>query len=69
MCVYIYIYSLSLYIYIYIYILPVVQWLSSQDMDSTTRVQILDLADCSSHSPNTIGKGINPIILPPAMGK
>ena len=34
-----------------------------------TRVQILDLTDCISHSPNTLGKGINPIILPAAMGK
>ncbi len=33
------------------------------------RVQILDETDCISHSPNTLGKGMNPIILPPAMGK
>ena len=33
------------------------------------RVQILDLTDCISHSTNTLGKGMNPIILPPAMGK
>ena len=25
--------------------------------------------DCISHSTNTLGKGKNPIILPPAMGK
>ena len=36
-------------------------------MDSATRVQILDEADSISHSTNTIGKGMNPIILPPAM--
>ena len=30
---------------------------------------ILDEADCISHSTNTFGKGMNPIILPPAMGK
>ena len=48
---------------------PVVKWLSSQDMDTATRVQILDLTDCISHSTNTLGKGMNPIILPPAMGK
>ena len=24
--------------------------------------------DCISHSTNTLGKGMNPIILPPAMG-
>ena len=33
------------------------------------RVQILDEADCISHSTNTLGKDMNPIILPPAMGK
>ena len=30
--------------------------------------QILDETDCISHSTNTLGKGINPIILPPAIG-
>ena len=29
----------------------------------------LDAADCISHSTNTLGKSMNPIILPPAMGK
>ena len=48
---------------------PVVSWLSSQEMDTATRVQILDETDCISHSTNTLGKGMNPIILPPAMGK
>ena len=38
-------------------------------MDTPTRVQILDETDCISHSTNTLGKGMNPIILPPAMGK
>ena len=38
-------------------------------MDTATRVQILDVADRISHNTNTLGKGINPIILPPAMGK
>ena len=38
-------------------------------MDTATRVQILDLTDCISHSPNILGKGMNLIILPPAMGK
>ena len=32
-------------------------------------VQILDETDCISHSINTLGKGMNPIILLPAMGK
>ena len=34
-----------------------------------TGVQTLDENDCISHSSNTLGKGMNPIILPPAMGK
>ena len=38
-------------------------------MDTVTRVQILDETDCISHSTNTLGNGMNPIILPPAMGK
>ena len=37
-------------------------------MDMATRVQILDETDCTSHSTNTLGKGMNPIIFPPAMG-
>ena len=35
-------------------------------MDTETRVQILDKPNCISHS-TTIGKGMNPIILPTAM--
>ena len=38
-------------------------------MDTATRVQILDETECISHSTNTLGKGMNPVILPPAMGK
>ena len=30
---------------------------------------ILDEDDCISYSTNTLGKGMNPIILPPAMDK
>ena len=37
-------------------------------MDTTIRVQILDKTDCISHSTNTLEKGMNPIILPPAKG-
>ena len=37
-------------------------------MDTTTRVQILDETDYISHSTYTLQKGMNPIILPPAMG-
>ena len=29
----------------------------------------LDETDCISHSTNTLGKGMNQIVLPPAMGK
>ena len=38
-------------------------------MDTATRVQILDQANCISHSTNTLGKGMNQIILPLDMGK
>ena len=38
-------------------------------MDTTTQFQILGKTDWISHSTNTLGKGMNPIILPPAMGK
>ena len=48
---------------------PMVQRLSSLEMDTAPRVQTLDETDCISLSTNTLGKGINPIILPPAMGK
>ena len=38
-------------------------------MDTATRVQILDEKDCISQSTNTLGEGMNSIILPPAIGK
>ena len=38
-------------------------------MDTATRVQIPDETDCISHSTNTLGKGMNPIILPTVIGK
>ena len=38
-------------------------------MDTATRVQILDETDCISHRTNTLGKGMNTLILPPAIGK
>ena len=38
-------------------------------MNTATLVQILDETDCISHCANTLRKGMNPIILPPAMGK
>ena len=40
-----------------------------RELDTATRVQIMDETDFISHSTNTLGKGMNPIILPPAMGK
>ncbi len=36
-------------------------------MDTATRAQILDEADCISHRTNTLGKDMKQIILPPAM--
>ena len=38
-------------------------------MDTATQIQILDETDCILQSTNTLGKGMNSIILPPAMGK
>ena len=38
-------------------------------MDMVTRVQILDETVCISPSANILEKGMNPIILPLAMGK
>ena len=37
-------------------------------MDTVTQVQILRKTDYISHSANTLGKGMNPIILSPAWG-
>ena len=59
----------NIYIYVVILEVHVVQLLSSKEMDTATQVQILDVTDCISHITNTLGKGINPIILPPAIGK
>ena len=38
-------------------------------MDMATQVQILDEVDCILYSTNTHGKGMNPIILLPTIGK
>ena len=38
-------------------------------MDTATRVQTPKETNCISHSSNILGKGMNPIILPPAKGK
>ena len=39
------------------------------NMDTATRFQIQDKTDCISHCVNSLGKGMNWNILPPAMGK
>ena len=39
------------------------------EMDTGTPVQIQDETVCISHSANTLGKGMNSIILSPAMSK
>ena len=38
-------------------------------MDMVTQVQILDIAVFISHSANSLGKGMNPTILPPTQEK
>ena len=38
-------------------------------MDTARQIQILNKSVCILHSINTLGKGMNPIILPPAMDK
>ena len=38
-------------------------------MELMTQVQILDKADCISLYANVLKKGMNPSVLPPAMGK
>ncbi len=43
--------------------------LSSLNMDKETRVQYLEEAVCISHCANTLGKGMNPAILAPAINK
>ena len=46
-----------------------VYWLSSWEIDTSTRVQILNEAVCISDCINTLGKGIHPTILSSAMSK
>ena len=36
---------------------------------NSDKTEFMDETECISHPTNTIGKGMNPIILPPAMGK
>ena len=47
----------------------IVKWLSTLEMDTVNQDQILDETVSISHGANTLRKGMNPTILPPAMGK
>ena len=49
--------------------LPVVQWLLTREMDTVTRFQIPDDADYISQNTDTLGKGMNLLILPPSIGE
>ena len=49
--------------------MAVAERLSSQEVISTTRVQILNEAVSILHYTNTFGKSKNPTILSPVMGK
>ena len=44
-------------------------WLLSEEMDMVTRVQILDEAVCILRSTYSLGKAMNPNIIPSAMSK
>ena len=46
-----------------------VYWLPSKKTDTVVSVQILDVAICIFQYANTLRKGINSIILFPAVGK
>ena len=46
-----------------------VQWLMLWEMDTANQVQILEESVCISYRANTLEKGLNPNILPPAMDK
>ena len=39
------------------------------EMDTETRVQIIDEAVCISYSANNLGKDMHPIVFPLVMGK
>ena len=61
-CVYVYVFTC-----VFIYTRGVMVIVVGNGHGDTS--SILDETDCISHSTNTLGKGMNPIILPPAMGK
>ena len=41
----------------------------SLETDPVTWVQVVDVTVCDLHNVNTLGKGVNPTILPTAVGK
>ena len=62
-----------IYIYIYIYMCVCVcvcvagWWISSLEIDTGNRVQILDEALRNSHSPIALGRGMHPTLFSPSM--
>ena len=56
-------------IYIYIYTCVLGETVTAARNGHGDPSSNLNKADYISHSTNTLGKGMNPIILPPAMGK
>ena len=56
---------MRIYIYIYIYTCVCGRYPWCNGYRRRKRVQILDKTDSISHCTNTLGKGMNPIILPP----
>ena len=50
------------------YQFPVEEWFLSLEIDTATRVLILDEANCSSGGANTFGKSMNEMIFRPALG-
>ena len=44
-------------------------WGTQEEIDTAIQVQILDDLVCISHRVNTLGKGVNPTILPLDMDK
>ena len=62
---YICMYTINIYIYIY----STRGVMVLLDINTVTRDQMLDESVCISHSANALGKGMNSIIVPPAMGK
>ena len=66
-CVIIFIYIHTIYIYIYGGARGVMVIVAGNGHGDT--IQILTETDCISYNTNTFGKCMDPVILPPAMGK